>query len=69
MTQKLSLLERTHQPSFAIMAMLKLSKDLKPYERIVIKNIYKDEVGNTKIDFYIRKMSIIERLRAYFKRQ
>ena len=50
-------------------AYKELSKDLKPYERIVIKNIYKDEVGNTKIDFYIRKMSIIERLRAYFKRQ
>ena len=64
-----SILAKDEKDKYMNYAYKELSKDLKPYERIVIKNIYKDEVGNTKIDFYIRKMSIIERLRAYFKRQ
>lgn len=50
-----------------------LKNDLKPNERMVIKRIYKDDLGNTKIDFYIRKLNILERLieklKNVFKKQ
>ena len=67
------LLTKEEKDKYMNYARSELNKDLKPYERMVIKRIYKDDAGNTKIDFYIKRLNLIERLieklKNSFKRQ
>lgn len=67
------LLTKEEKDKYMNYAHSELNKDLKSYERMVIKRIYKDDAGNTRIDFYIKRLNLIERLieklKNSFKRQ